>query len=428
MMALALKRTGRTRLAAEGYFRALGIARRLGQRRNQAVALANFGALCLQAGARGLAQHYLLEAVRLFSGLPSGECGRDFTHVLLQLGHLYTRRALAQRGKCYYEWAFLVAAETGNLESQLRAVQRLCHFYSSVRPRRAQCVVYHEFQLALARRAADKALEGQLLETISRLYLSLGTERAYRSALDYTKRSLGIFIDLQEKEKEAHAWLQAGKIYYLLQQNELVDLYIQDRALPLAVTTGKQEAELRLCNKLVALLAELGLQQEGLEFAHMALALSITLGDRLNERVAYHRLAALHQRLGHGELAEHFYLKALSLCSSPLEFDEETLYYVKVYLVLGDITFYDLKDPFDAAGYYQLALAAAVDLGNKKAQMKIYTRLATIYHNFLLDREKSLFFYQKARTFASELNLRRVSLAPQRCWGRAPWLASGHPP
>lgn len=69
-----------------------------------------------------------------------------------------------------------------------------------------------------------------------------------------------------------------------------------------------------------------------------------------------------------------------------------------------------------------------MDLGNKKAQMKIYARLATIYHNFLRDREKSLFFYQKARTFAAELNLRRGSLAPQRCWGRAPWLASGHPP
>ncbi|XP_054580220.1 SH3 domain and tetratricopeptide repeat-containing protein 1 [Eptesicus fuscus] len=469
MMAIALKRTGRTRPAAEGYFRALSIAKRLGQRRNQAVALANFGALCLQAGAGGLAQHYLLEAVRLFSGLRPGERGRDFPHVLLQLGHLCTRRALAQRGKCYYEWAFLVAVETGHLESQLRAVQRLCHFYSAVRPRRAQCLVYHEFQLALARRAADTALEGQLLETIGRLYLALGTERAYRAALDYTKRSLGIFIDLQEKEKEAHAWLQAGKIYYLLRQDELVDLYIQvaqdaalytgdpnlglelfeaagdiffngawerdkavsfyrDRALPLAVTTGNQEAELRLCNKLVALLAELGLQQEGLEFAHTALALSITRGDRLNERVAYHRLAALHQRLRHGELAEHFYLKALSLCSSPLQFAEETLYYVKVYLVLGDLIFYDLKDPFDAAGYYQLALAAAVDLGNKKAQMKIYTRLATIYHHFLRDREKSLFFYQKARTFASELSVRRGPPAPQRCWGRAPWLAPGHPP
>lgn len=70
---------------------------------------------------------------------------------------------------------------------------------------------------------------------------------------------------------------------------------------------------------------------------------TLTPGDRLNERVAYHRLATLHHRLGHGELAEHFFLKALSLCSSPLEFDEETLYYVKVYLVLGDIIFYDLK-------------------------------------------------------------------------------------
>ncbi|GAB5570983.1 SH3 domain and tetratricopeptide repeat-containing protein 1 isoform X3 [Prionailurus iriomotensis] len=510
MAAVALTRTGRTRQAAEGYYRALRVARGRGRRRNQAVALANLGALCLRAGAGGLAQHYCREAVKLFSRLPGGEGGQDFTCVLLRLGRLCARRARARQAKCYYEWAFLVAAEMDHLEGQLRAVQRLCHFYSTVMPSEAQCVVYHEFQLSLARRVADKVLEGQLLETISRLYLSLGTERlAYRSALDYTKRSLGIFIDLQKKEKEAHAWLQAGKIYYILRQNELVDVYLQV-AQNAALCTGdpnlglelfeaagdiffngtweqekavsfyrrNQEAELRLCNKLVALLAELDAPREGLEFAHMALALSITLGatdgkrDRLNERVAYHRLAALHHRLGHGELAEHFYLKALSLCSSPLQFAEETLYYVKVYLVLGDIIFYDLKgsppsppqadsgatwgchrlpvtpvvdvapesavapalhgvqclDPFDAAGYYQLALAAAVDLGNKKAQMKIYTRLATIYHNFLLDREKSLFFYQKARTFATELNIRRVNPAPGRCWGQAPWLAPGPSP
>lgn len=68
-----------------------------------------------------------------------------------------------------------------------------------------------------------------------------------------------------------------------------------------------------------------------------------SLGNQLNERIAYHRLAAIHHHLGHCELAEHFYLKALSLCSSPLEFEEETLYYVKVYSILGDIIFYDLK-------------------------------------------------------------------------------------
>ncbi|XP_033069053.1 SH3 domain and tetratricopeptide repeat-containing protein 1-like, partial [Trachypithecus francoisi] len=98
---------------------------------------------------------------------------------------------------------------------QLRTVQELCYFYSIVMPSEAQCVLYHELQLSLARKVIDKVLGGQFLETISQLYLSLGTERTYRSTLDYTKQSLGILIHLQKKE-EAHAWLQAEKIYYIL--------------------------------------------------------------------------------------------------------------------------------------------------------------------------------------------------------------------
>lgn len=124
MAAIALRRMGRTRQAAEGYYRALRVAQGRGQPRNQAVVLANFGALCLQAGASGLAQHYLREAVRLFSRLPGRECGRDFTQVLLQLGQLHTRRALTRQGKSYYEWAFLVAVETDHVESKCRPALR----------------------------------------------------------------------------------------------------------------------------------------------------------------------------------------------------------------------------------------------------------------------------------------------------------------
>lgn len=55
----------------------------------------------------------------------------------------------------------------------------------------------------------------------------MSSHRSNRAALDYTKQSLGIFIDLGRKRKEAHAWLQSGKIYHILQQTELVDLYVQ---------------------------------------------------------------------------------------------------------------------------------------------------------------------------------------------------------
>lgn len=63
--------------------------------------------------------------------------------------------------------------------------------------------------------------------------------------------------------------------------------------------------------------------------------------------MAYHRLAVLYHCLDQYELAEHYYLKTLSLCPTPLLFEEETLYYVQVYQTLGDITFYDLKVNFD---------------------------------------------------------------------------------
>ncbi|XP_030047010.1 SH3 domain and tetratricopeptide repeat-containing protein 1 isoform X2 [Microcaecilia unicolor] len=463
MSGIALRRTNEKKPAAENLYKALQVAKETGMMQNQAVVLANLGILCLQSKACTLAEHYLLSAVKLCSGLHHMEYGSDFIQVLLILGSYYINMTNTETGRLYYEWALLVSMEINHFESQLQAIQLLCWFYSTVAVNEAQCIIYNKYRLSLAQKVSDKVLEGQILETISHLYFSLGTERAYRSALKYTKRSLGIFIDLQQKEKEAYSWLRAGRIYHILGQKELVDLYIQvaldtalctgdphlgmdlfeaagdvffngtterekavsfyrDRALPLAVKTGNIMAELQLCNKLVELLLHLKSYEESLEYAKTSLALSVSLGNHLNERVAYHRLAGIYHHLGQCELAEHFYLKALSLCSSPLEFDEEAVYYVKVYLTLGDIIFYDLKDPFDAAGYYHLALAAAMDLGNKKAQLKIYTRLAIIYHNFLVDRELSLFFYQKARTFALELNVRRINLAPDQFYHTTSWI------
>lgn len=52
----------------------------------------------------------------------------------------------------------------------------------------------------------------------------------------------------------------------------------QDRALPLAVQTGNKTTELRLCNKLVELLMNLKVYEESLEYARVALILSVNLG------------------------------------------------------------------------------------------------------------------------------------------------------
>ncbi|XP_062850286.1 SH3 domain and tetratricopeptide repeat-containing protein 1 isoform X2 [Trichomycterus rosablanca] len=455
MRAIALRRTGDVKQAAENLQATLDVCEEFEDRYNWAIALANFGFLSLQVNAKRVAEEHFTQAVELFSEQEHEGLELSFVAVLLELGKLYISQGFCEKGQIFYEWALLIAILYENPDSQLQATRHLCQLYSEVCPGEAQCIIYNEHQLNLLHQTEDRISEAGVLERISQLYLSLGTEKGNRFALDYTKRSIGIFIDLGMRRKEAHGWLQAGKIYLILKQTELVDLYVQvaqdialstgdtlfilelleaagdvffdstqekekaicfyrDRALPIALKMNSLHSQLRLCNKLAELLLQLGQYGEAVEFAQTTLELSINLGDHLNERVAFHRLATLYHCLSQFELAEHHFLKALSLCPSLLEFDEEALYYVRVYKTLGDIIFYDLKDPFDAAGYYHLALAAAMDLGNKKSQLELCTRLATIYHNFLMDRELSLYFYQRARAFAADLNIRRVNLAPDQ--------------
>lgn len=53
--------------------------------------------------------------------------------------------------------------------------------------------------------------------------------RSSRKSLDYTKQSLRISIDLGKKQEESETWLQVGRIYYLIHEDELADMYLQVR-------------------------------------------------------------------------------------------------------------------------------------------------------------------------------------------------------
>lgn len=51
--------------------------------------------------------------------------------------------------------------------------------------------------------------------------------RSLRRSLNCIKESLRIFVDLGERDKAAKAWLGAGRLHYLMQEDEVVELYLQ---------------------------------------------------------------------------------------------------------------------------------------------------------------------------------------------------------
>ncbi|XP_048347366.1 SH3 domain and tetratricopeptide repeat-containing protein 2 isoform X3 [Sphaerodactylus townsendi] len=381
LLAIALKREGQVQKSAENYLWALNKARETGNRRNQAIALSNFGCLALSCRANHLAECYFLQAVRLYFEFQGGDDAQmELVQVLLWLAQSQVERNKLEESKLFYELALAIALMSRNMMSQLHVVESLSHFYSKVHPNTGACIIYHEHQISLAQHFQDREMEGQLLQVLGQLYQSLHTTRSLKRALDCTKQSLRIFIDLGETVKTAQTWLQAGSLYYQMQEDELVEMYLQGGAVPLARKLKAIQSELRVFHKLTELQIGLRNYEKALEFATLAARLSMDVGDQLQELVAFHRLATVYYFLHMYEMAEDCYLKTLSLRSPSLQGAQEAMYYSKVYCRLGDLTLNKLKDEQDAASYFLLALAAATELSDQTWQNRIQEKLAQIYN------------------------------------------------
>ncbi|XP_039629874.1 SH3 domain and tetratricopeptide repeat-containing protein 2 isoform X1 [Polypterus senegalus] len=453
LLAICLSEENDVQGAARNFHWAVRKAQETGNKRNQALALANLGCLTLALKAYTLAEKYLLEALRLFAGLLDSGTDAEHVQVCLWLATCYADSQRPEDARLCYEIGLLMAMAAKNMQSQLLAAQALSCFYERVLPNHSCCILYYEHCLTLSQQLKNKQLEGSLLDILSELYLSLHAEKMYTTSLDYTKQSLRISIDLGMKDKEAKAWLRAGKTYYRMGEDELVEMYLQaavqiaqktknthfilriyeeagdvfyegdrnrqmainfykDGAICLARSMGNLDTELRLVNKLVDLHVAMKQFEEALPHANLAVRLSSFTGDQLKERSSLHRLASVHFSLEQYELAENYYLKALSFTPLLLNKADQASYFAKVYYKLGQLTLHKLKDAFDASGYFQLALAAALE--DKQAESLICTRLGEIYSSFLPDEEKAHFFFSNVQTLKMDTTVSDDTRLQQR--------------
>ncbi|XP_051276509.1 SH3 domain and tetratricopeptide repeat-containing protein 2 isoform X3 [Dicentrarchus labrax] len=439
LLALSLRRQGRIPEAGWHLHSALVISRESGNQRNQALALANLGCLALDVGASWVAERFLVRSLRLFLELWESPTDEEHVQTYLWLGRSYKDRGRRHDIRACYEMGLLIALHARNLHSQMVVAKVLSRLYADMLLY-GQSIVYNEHCVTVSRELKDKRLEGEYLEILGNLYLSLNTERSSRKSLDYTKQSLRISIDLGKREEESETWLQVGRIYYLIQEDELADMYLQaavktalkmndphfamniyeeagdvyfkghrnqtaslpfyrDGSLPFARSIKDIDSEFRLLSKLTELLMNQGEQEEALQYATLAVEIAGKTGVPVNERTAYHRLATVYYSLQQYEMAENYYLKSLSLCPPVMQHPMEARYYTKVYCRLGNLTLHKLKDAFDAVGYFQLALAAAMeDQANPEALYVVYMKLAEIHGNHMPDTKLCQVYRERAQS------------------------------
>ncbi|KAL6117915.1 sh3tc2 [Pungitius sinensis] len=444
LLALCMRRQGRIPEAGWHFHSACVISRESGNQRNQALALANLGCLALDVGAPLVAERFLVRSLHLFLELWESPIDEEHVQTYLWLGRSYKDRRRSQDSRACYEMGLLIALHARNLHSRMVVAKVLSRVYADMLLY-GQSIVYYEHCVSVARELKDKRLEGEYLEILSSLYLTLNTERSSRKSLDYTKQSLRISIDLGKREEESETWLQVGRIYYLIQEDELADMYLQaavktalrmndhhfalsiyeeagdvyfkgsrnrmasvpfyrDGSLPFARSIKDIHSEFRLLSKLTELLMNQGEQEEALQYATLAVQIADKTGLHVNERTAYHRLATIYYNLQQYELAENYYLKSLSFCPPALQDPLEARYYTKLYCRLANVTLHKLKDSFDAVGYFHLALAAALeDRANPEALYVVYMKLAEIHGNHLPDDQLCREYRDRAQSLKTVL-------------------------
>uniref|UniRef100_A0A8K9VBN1 SH3 domain and tetratricopeptide repeats 2 n=1 Tax=Oncorhynchus mykiss TaxID=8022 RepID=A0A8K9VBN1_ONCMY len=346
LLALCLRQQGGIPEAGSHLHYALTISRESGNQRNQALALANLGCLALGVGAPTLAERFLFRSARR-EGSPVDE---EHVQTYLWLGRSYKDRGRSQDARLCYEMGLLISLQARNLPINITVK-------TNPKPK--------------------PNLNARLIKLFN-------SNRSSRKSLDYSKQSLRISIDLGKREEESETWLQVGRIYYLIHEDELADMYLQaavktalrmndprfamsiyeeagdvffkgnrnrlaslpfyrDGSLPFARSIRDIDSEFRLLSKLTELLMTQEEHEEALQYAILAVQISTKTGVCVNERAAYHRLATVYYSLEQYEMTENYYLKSLSLSPAVLQHPLEARYYTKLYCRLGDLTLHKLK-------------------------------------------------------------------------------------
>uniref|UniRef100_A0A4W5KPA4 Uncharacterized protein n=1 Tax=Hucho hucho TaxID=62062 RepID=A0A4W5KPA4_9TELE len=167
-----------------------------------------------------------LRSLWLFLEIWESPVDEEHVQTYLWLGRSFKDRGRSQDARLCYEMGLLTSLQARNLPSQMVVAKVLSRHYADVLLY-GQSILYYEHCVSVSRDLKDKRLEGEYLEILSSLYLSLNTEKSSRKSLDYSKQSLRISIDLGKREEESETWLQVGRIYYLIHEDQLADMYLQ---------------------------------------------------------------------------------------------------------------------------------------------------------------------------------------------------------
>ncbi|XP_078662672.1 uncharacterized protein LOC144906350 [Branchiostoma floridae x Branchiostoma belcheri] len=382
--------------AIQYYEQALALARRLKDKKQEALAYNRLGLIQCEMGEYRSALEWSLKGLMM-----SQEGGNKDDQVAAHsnVGNAYRLLGKLDQATFHFNTALQLAQQTGDQRGQMDVYFRMGEMHREQLHSPHTAIQYYEQTLALARQLNDRNGEGVVYNRLGQVHSEMGECGA---AMEWSQKYLQISRENGNKEEQIKALIQVGNAYSVLRKLDQATSHF-NTALQLAQQTGDQRGQMDVYFQMGEMHREqLHSPHTAIQYYEQALALAKQLKDRGQEGVAYSRLGEVHYEMGEYRSALEWSLQDLMMCQEGGNKDEQITAHNNVgnvYRLLGNLD--------QATFHFNTALHLAQQTGDQREQMKVYFTMGDMHREQLHSPRTAIQYYEQALSLARQLKDRR---------------------
>jgi CHAT domain-containing protein/Tfp pilus assembly protein PilF len=277
----------------------------VGDRDDEATALANVGFISGELGERQKAIGYYSQALLLRRALRdrSGEA-----LMLNNIGTVYSALGERQKALELYMQALPLAHAVGDQKVEAATLHNMGRIFDVLGDKQKALDTYMR-TLPLSRAVGDRQGEAVALNSIGSIYNDLGERRR---ALDFYAQSFSLSRAAKDYRTAVATVGNIAAVYNALGDKEKA-LAAYNQALGMNRALGNRSGEATMLHNIGVIYSELGDKQKALSYYNQALPLRRAVGDRYGEAVTLHDIGTAFDALGEKQKAFECMQQALAL-------------------------------------------------------------------------------------------------------------------
>ena len=233
---------------------------------------------------------------------------KEEADALSNVGAIYESLGDKQKAIEFFEQALPLRREAGDRPGEAVTLNNFGVAYRSLGEMQ-KALEYYQQSLAVTRLTGDRDNQASTLNNIGAVYRALGE---IQKALDVYATALPLFQALKNRRGEAVTLSNLGSVYKSLgEKTKALEYYNQ--SLEIAREVADRRIEGTTLNNIGVVHRLLGNQKEALDFFNQALALHKAAGDRRGEATAVTNVAGVYATLEERQKAHESYSQALKL-------------------------------------------------------------------------------------------------------------------